>query len=113
MKVIIAGGRDYKPTSEAWFWLRNTLKELGATKIVSGGASGADAMGEKIAFRLLIPITVFRAEWGKYGVLAGPKRNQSMADYADACILLPGGRGTADMKAKALEKGLKVIEYKE
>jgi hypothetical protein len=31
----------------------------------------------------------------------------------DACILFPGGRGTADMKQKALAKGLRVIEYKE
>jgi len=33
-----------------------------------------------------------------------------MADYADAVLLYPGGKGTASMKALALQKGLQVFE---
>ena len=111
MRVIIAGGRDYKPTTSSWFWLRDRLAELKADEIVSGGAPGADAMGEKIAERLALKLTTFPAEWDKYGKAAGPIRNQKMADYADACILFPGGRGTADMKARAMARGLVIVEY--
>jgi hypothetical protein len=119
LKIIIAGGRDYTPTREAWFWLRDTLKELGATEIISGhcvdqdgNVRGADKMGEDIAEKLGIPLQTFAAMWSM-GKKAGPIRNGMMAEYAEACILFPGGRGTADMKQKALAKGLRVIEYKE
>ena len=45
-----------------------------------------------------------------YILTDGPRRNSAMAAYAEACVLFPGGKGTADMKAKALAKGLRVIE---
>lgn len=113
MKVIVAGGRDYRPTRSAWFWLRDTLYSLDCTEVVSGGANGADTMGEKIAERLGFPVKRFAADWNKHGKAAGPMRNEQMAQYADACVLFPGGRGTADMRARAIAHGLKVIEYKE
>jgi Protein of unknown function (DUF2493). len=113
MKVIIAGGRDYRPTRCAWFWLRDMLLSLKCTEVVSGKASGADAMGEKIAERMGFPLKSFPADWNKYGKAAGPMRNEQMAQYADACILFPGGSGTENMKSRAIAHGLKVIEYKE
>jgi predicted Rossmann-fold nucleotide-binding protein len=36
-----------------------------------------------------------------------------MAQYADALILFPGGRGTADMKARAVKHGLNIVEWAE
>jgi hypothetical protein len=75
-------------------------------------------MGEMIADKMGIPKKLFEANWKMFLGNGGPIRNTAMADYVGldpvgACILFPGGRGTADMKQKALAKGLKVIEYKE
>jgi len=57
-----------------------------------------------------LKIKSFPAKWERYGKSAGMKRNLQMAMYADACILFPGGRATANMKELAITSKLKVIE---
>src|SRR5690606_3144256 len=94
MKLIIAGGRDYRFTPNDIEQL-NSLKNI--TEVVSGGAKGADAEGEQWATEQGIPIKIFKADWKQYGRGAGPRRNQAMADYADAVVLFPGGKGTENM----------------
>ena len=49
MKVIIAGGRDYGPSTHARIWLIKKLEELGCDEIISGGQLGADEFGEQVA----------------------------------------------------------------
>lgn len=46
----------------------------------------------------------------KYGKSAGPIRNQTMLDDGkpDLVLAFPGGRGTADMVAKAEKHGIPV-----
>lgn len=110
MKVIVAGGRDFKPNSNDIENLLNYIKKLNVTEIVSGGCSGADRFGELVARELGLNSTVFHAEWSKYGKSAGPKRNERMAMYADGCILFKGGKGTLSMKNIAIKHGLEVIE---
>lgn len=111
MKVIIAGGRDFVPAQVHFNWLSSVLKSIKATEIVSGGCSGADKFGERAANHYKLALKVFPADWNTHGKAAGPMRNEEMAKYADACILLPGGRGTADMRTRAINHGLTVIEY--
>lgn len=113
MRVIIAGGRDFFPLIKHTQWLEKSLKTLQATEIVSGCASGADKFGEDTATKLRLPIKKFPANWKEFGKSAGPIRNQQMAEYANACILFPGGSGTADMKRRALHHNLIVIEYED
>ena len=77
-------------------------------EIVSGGARGADKLGEKFAKRNKIPIKVFEADWddidspgavikynkfGKpYNAKAGFTRNADMAAYSDQLLCLqPNG----------------------
>jgi hypothetical protein len=108
MKVIIAGSRDFNDYDK----IKAGVKASGfdITEVVSGGASGADKLGEKYAEEHGIPITIFPAEWGKYGRSAGPRRNGIMADYADALIAFPIGAsiGTRNMIEKAQGKKLKI-----
>lgn len=112
MKIIVAGGRYFKGTAIHEQWLITQLKKYNVTELVCGMARGADMFGYNIAkYILKVPIKEFPAMWTLYGKSAGPKRNEEMADYADACILFPGGAGTASMKQIALEKGLFIIEY--
>lgn len=109
MRVIIAGGRDYTPTQIEKAQVIRALWQSKCTEIVSGGATGVDAWAEKLASELDLPSTVFKADWKTYGRAAGPLRNKDMACYADACILLPGGRGTTSMKREALQEGLPIL----
>lgn len=111
VRVIIAGGRDFVSRIEHGIWLEKKLIELEATEVVSGACTGADMFGEDVAKRCFIPITRFPAEWALFGKSAGPIRNEEMAEYSNACILFPGGRGTLDMKSRAIKHGLKVVEY--
>ena len=111
MKTIIAGGRDFIPTSKHKEGLLKKLKELGTTEVVCGMAVGADMFGYGIAKELGIPVKEFPANWNAFGRSAGPIRNEEMARYADACILFPGGTGTANMKANALKYKLSLEQY--
>ena len=113
MKAIIAGGRDFIPAKEHYRWLVEALADNHVSEIVSGGCSGADRFGERAAAHYNLKLSRFPAEWNKYGKAAGPKRNEKMAEYADICILLPGGRGTADMESRAKAHGLKIAKYGE
>ena len=103
--TIIAGGRDYNITmsDEAW------LDTLPIREVVSGGASGVDAGGEAWAKKRGIPIKRFPADWKTHGRAAGPIRNRQMAEYADAVVLFPGGRGTDSMRREAERQGLRIF----
>ena len=111
MKVIIAGGRDYRFTPADRRWLDG----LGITGVITGGARGADECAEKWADERGIQCDVYRAQWDRHGRGAGHIRNRQMADVLaqldgpKAVILFPGGRGTASMRREAERAGLRVI----
>lgn len=109
MRTIIAGSR-YLTNPEI---IANGILESGfvITEVVSGGARGADFLGEQWAKRNNISYTVFTANWDRYGKAAGPIRNELMASYAEALIAFPAkdSVGTYDMIRKAKKKGLKVF----
>jgi hypothetical protein len=110
MKVIIAGGRDYNNYEELKWFVSSILIATFDIEIVSGGATGADALGERFAKEYGHKLKIFPADWDKYKWAAGPIRNNEMAEYADALIAFWDGksRGTKNMIDKAKEKGLKV-----
>lgn len=97
--------------------LRATLDTLnvdhGISAIIHGAcSSGADDFAGNWARRRLIEETRFPADWKSHGKPAGPIRNQQMIDEGkpDLVVAFPGGRGTADMVAKANRAGVEVIE---
>ena len=102
MKVIIAGSRGF----EDYEYLKkqlNLLIEEGylthMSTIVSGGARGADRLGELFAAEYQLKTVLFPADWDQYGPSAGPIRNEQMADYADVLVAFWDGksRGTQNM----------------
>lgn len=99
MKTIIAGGRDYHNYNFVETMLNYFIKDHIITEVVSGGAKGADALGERYAKEYKIPLKVFPADWDKHGRSAGPIRNAQMGDYADQLVAVWDGKskGTKNM----------------
>lgn len=101
-KVIIAGSRgfsNYKLLKEKCNeYLREKRKEYNII-IISGGARGADTLGEKYAQEEGFSLEVFPANWNKFGKSAGFRRNEQMAEVADALIAFWDGKshGTKHM----------------
>lgn len=109
MKVIIAGGRDFKPEDKDWDALNTLRFYFPITEVVCGLAKGADTFGKTWATSLEIPVVDFPADWQSHGKAAGHIRNREMAAYGDALIAFPGGRGTANMITEARKLNLEVV----
>lgn len=97
MKVIVAGSReitDYKTVKKAIL-----ESDFNITEIVSGGARGVDSLGEYFARQFKLNVKQFIPDWNRVGKSAGFRRNEDMANYADALIAVWDGksRGTAHM----------------
>lgn len=113
-RVIIAGTRtfnDYELLEKhTTYMLSRRASANTPIEIVSGGAPGADALGERYAREHGYKLTIFPADWGRYGRRAGPIRNRQMVEYADALIAFYNGtsRGTANVIEEARSAGLLV-----
>ena len=98
MKVIIAGSRDIFPGPAT---IREAIRRSGfeVTEVVCGCSKGVDTAGEAWAMDHRIPVALFAADWDQYGAAAGPRRNNEMAEYADALIAIWDyeSRGTRNM----------------
>ena len=111
-RVIIAGCRDfgnYELLKEKCdYLLQNQKKE--DIVIVSGHASGADALGERYAQERGYKLETYPADWQAHGRAAGPIRNAQMANVANALIAFWDGksRGTRNMIETATKRGLQV-----
>jgi len=108
MRVIIAGSRDtiVRPAEIA-----EAVKHSGfeVTELVSGCATGIDQSAEEWAKLMGVPVQPF-PYIKRLGRAGGPARNSQMANYADALIAFPGGKGTEDMVRRAKKRGLPVYE---
>ncbi len=57
------------------------LRELpSGTTVIHGDAPGADRIAGFVAELLNFPVRKYPANWTKYGLFAGPTRNQEMLD---------------------------------
>lgn len=108
MKVIIAGGRDYKLNADDYA----ALDKFDITEVISGGCLGADTSGEYYATHRGVPVKRFLPDWKGQGRAAGPLRNKKMAEYADMVALFPGGRGTDSMYREAIHAGIMIADYR-
>jgi len=110
MRLIIAGGRNYKSSDidyeEIDLAVKDTMHEV--TEVFSGGASGADKLGEEWARINEIKVRKFLPDWDKHGRAAGPIRNEAMAKEAHTLIIFPGGRGSASMVRLAKKYNLSI-----
>ncbi len=114
MKIIIAGSR----TITDYYIVKNAINvsntAIKATEIVCGMASGVDLLGKRWAEENNIPIKEFPADWERFGKSAGYKRNEEMAEYADALLAIwdKKSRGTKHMIDLARKHGLKIYIFR-
>lgn len=113
IKVIIAGSRDITDINIVPN-IMGRFYGVNITEVVSGACpTGIDTLGEVWAEANDIPIKRFEANWKEYGKSAGPVRNNEMATYADAAVVIHNGsRGSLNMIAEMKRLGKPVYEVK-
>lgn len=116
-KVVVAGSRGFNDyellKNKLSYYLKN--KHSNDIEIVSGGARGADKLGERYANEFNLKTKVFLADWNQYGKAAGHIRNREMAKYTDVAVVFwdgqsPGSLGMIQEMNK-LEKRVIVVQY--
>lgn len=112
MRVLVCGGRYFSDQELLNKTLDSFAKRHVIDAIIEGNASGADRMAGFWARKHGIDNLKYPADWNRYGPAAGPMRNQEMIDNGKPGVVIafPGGRGTADMKERAHQAGILVIE---
>lgn len=115
-KIIIAGSRDFYEydllCEEVGSFVeqlrdRKDINEDDSIIIVSGGAKGADKLGERYARERGYHCEIHLANWS-IGKQAGILRNIEMAKVSQACIVFNrnDSKGSAHMASCASKKGL-------
>jgi SLOG family YspA-like protein len=107
VKVLVCGSRTWTN----WTAVLSALKRLAPDTVIHGGCpTGADSMADRWAKSNGVPVIPIKAEWGKYGRAAGPKRNRTMLDvsHPDLVLAFGYGRGTNGMVKIAEDAGVKV-----
>ena len=111
MKVAVIGSRTFND----YELLRQTLSKLEITLVVSGGAKGADSLGEEYANANNIPTKIFLPDWDKYGKSAGMLRNSDIINEAEIIVAFWDGESKwckdAIAKANKLNKKVLIISF--
>ena len=101
MKIIIAGGRDFKNYDKLKRECNSIFKNLQLVNpiIVCGLAKGADLLGKQFAEENGYEVIECPANWELYGKSAGYKRNRELGECADFLIAFYDGKskGTGHM----------------
>lgn len=92
MKLAIIGSRTFNN----YVLLKETLEPYKPkiTLMVSGGAKGADSLGERWAKENNIEIKIFLPDWDKFGKRAGFIRNEDIIKTCECCIAFWDGKST-------------------
>lgn len=111
MKVGVIGSRGFTD----YELVKKTLSKMNITLLVSGGAKGADKLGEQYADENNIEKKIFLPDWEKHGKGAGMIRNTDIVDESEVIVAFWDGssKGTLDSinKAKKLDKKLIIVNY--
>ena len=112
MKVAVVGSRTFYD----YELLKKTLDEITDIEtIVSGGAQGADRLGERYAEDNKLKTLIFLPEWKKYGKRAGFIRNEDIVKNADKVVAFWDGESKGTLSsiniAKKLDKEILIVNF--
>lgn len=110
MRVLVCGGRDFVDRRTVYSELDAIHAATPISALMHGNARGADQLADDWAAGKVQTLT-FLPLWEEQGRKAGPIRNQKMLDEGkpDLVVAFAGGRGTADMLARAKKAGVTIV----
>jgi hypothetical protein len=103
MRLAVVGSRNFTDYETAKVILDELQKDIGFTRIVSGGANGADSLAEKYAWDNDIELAVFVPDWS-IGKQAGFIRNVEIWDNADYGVAFWDGKSHGTKHSFTLAK---------
>jgi len=113
MRLAIIGSRDFNNYELLCEELESYKDKI--TEVVSGGAKGADSLGERWANENEIPTQIFLPDWNKHGKGAGLIRNHDIIKNSDVVVAFWDGKSTGTKQALELtqiyKKPKKIIIY--
>ena len=101
ISVAIVGSRKYPNLPLVRDFVRMLPKGV---DIISGGAKGVDQTAEFSARHYGHPVTVFAADWERWGKSAGFIRNQEIVDSADFVVAFWDGESKGTHHTVSLAK---------
>ena len=110
MRVAVVGSRFFTD----YDYVKSSLDKISEvdkiTVIVSGGARGADSLGERYARENGIEFVLFAADWNKHGKAAGPIRNKQLIEEGkpDLVVAFNPGKGTRNTIIHAEQNNIDV-----
>jgi hypothetical protein len=115
-RLVIAGSRSFCNYDKLEEVVNNLLvykKNECRIEVISGGAQGPDTLGRAYALKHGYRICLMPAKWDEEGRSAGMRRNERMAEYADAAVVFYDGSspGTTHMikTMLAMKKPIRVV----
>lgn len=124
---IVCGGRHYSNEARVFQILDAAVDRLALTRVVTGGATGADTLAAMWALLRTVDNATYPADWrdlthpdcmkrrradGRmYDANAGFRRNQEMLNKEQpvGVIAFRGGMGTLDMCKRAHAASIRVV----
>lgn len=116
LRVLVCGDRN-------WTDRRCIAEKLEALHcaadlvVIHGGCRGADQIAGEIAEGLDVSVETYWANWKRFGLGAGPIRNQQMLDEGKPDLVLAfhpdlsQSKGTADMVRRAKAAGVTCLVF--
>jgi predicted Rossmann fold nucleotide-binding protein DprA/Smf involved in DNA uptake len=98
MNLAVVGGRTFNDYAGLEAMLDSLVAGFGFTTIVSGGANGADSLGERYAKERGMKTIIHLPDWKTHGKAAGMIRNRDIIADADMVVACwdKESRGTAN-----------------
>ncbi|WP_181160982.1 SLOG family protein [Labrys okinawensis] len=110
--VLVCGDDGAVDEQRVFAILDRLLADEGEFRIVHAGKRGADLLAARWAVAHRMKSIVERASWLRYGVCAGPLRNEHMLNCYEPFLVVafPGGKDCADLVARARRSGVRIVE---
>ena len=111
MILAVVGSRNFDDRDSLFKILDGICERNHVERIVSGGAKGADRLGQNYAMEKNIPFTVFTPEWEPpdqaYNPRAGFERNKKIANACTHLVAFWDGKSGGTKDTIELTQGAK------
>lgn len=104
MRLAVVGSRSFRDYTDLEKTLSFIHKKVPITRIISGGAKGADSLAEQWARENSVDTQVFIPDWETYGKRAGFLRNKQIVDYSEAVVVFWDGKSKGSQHSMKLAK---------